>query len=67
MTARTCPILPTKYALFGMGVPTRLFSVPSERSVAMLIAMFCMLAPRMPDAMIPAMKYWVKVTPPPMS
>ena len=26
----------------------------------MLIAMFCRLAPRMPAAMIPAMKYWVK-------
>ena len=46
-----------------MGVPARLFSVPSERSVAMLIAMFCRLAPRMPAAMIPAMKYWVKLHP----
>ena len=51
----------------GIGVPARLFSVPSERSVAMLIAMFCRLAPRIPAAMTPAMKYWVKVTPPPMS
>jgi hypothetical protein len=33
----------------------------------MLIAMFCRPAPRMPAAMIPAMKYWTKVTPPPMS
>ena len=32
----------------------------------MLIAMFCRLAPRMPAAMIPAMKYWVNVTPNPI-
>ena len=50
-----------------MGVPARLFSVPSERSVAIPIAMFCRLAPRMPAAMIPAMKYWVKLTPLPRS
>ncbi|CAB4928301.1 unannotated protein [freshwater metagenome] len=41
--------------------------MPSLRSVAMPIAMFCRLAPRMPAAITPAMKYWVKVTPPPIS
>ena len=50
-----------------MGVPYSPFSVPSERSVAMLIAMFCRLAPRMPAAMIPGMKYWMKLTPSPRS
>jgi hypothetical protein len=59
--------LPTKKALLGIGVPARPFSVPSERSVAMLIAMFCRLAPRMPAAITPAMKYWVNETPLPRS
>ena len=67
VTASTCTIFPTKKALRGIGVPARCLSVPSERSVAMLIAMFWKLAPRMPAAMIPAMKYWVKLTPSPRS
>ena len=43
----------------GIGVPARLFSVPSDRSVAIPMAMFCRLAPRIPAAITPAMKYWV--------
>src|SRR5215472_6969260 len=54
--------LPAKYAALGMGVPTSRFSVPSSRSMAMLMPRLTNVTDMMPLAMIPAVKYWRKLT-----
>jgi hypothetical protein len=53
---------PAKYAAGWSGVPASLLSVPSSRSAAMLTPMATKVADIRPLAMIPAMKYCLKLT-----
>ena len=52
-----------KYEIGETGVPRRRFSVPKSRSIGIMIASCWKPVLTRPDAIIPATKYWLKVTP----
>ena len=56
-------IFPIKYEDAGAGVPRKRLRVPSSRSIGIVIASCWNPVLTKPDAIMPATKYWLKVTP----